>query len=127
MSMITLRHDLLKELIEAKIEVAAYLALRRAKGYMSISETERLREHLFRLCTECRERLPALNATLGPHEKVALEQAAAALSAAAVSLMTGRHDCPRYIAIDADKLDGCLNRLSHSLNALLSARQTTEA
>lgn len=39
-----LRTDLLNKLINARIELAAYLQLRKAKGYMSVSESDRLRD-----------------------------------------------------------------------------------
>jgi len=47
-----LRTDLLNKLINARIELAAYLLLRKAKGYMSVSESDRLRDNFF--CTESR-------------------------------------------------------------------------
>lgn len=47
-----LRTDLLNKLINARIELAAYLQLRKAKGYMSVSESDRLRDVFF--CTESR-------------------------------------------------------------------------
>lgn len=40
-----LRTDLLNKLINARIELAAYLQLRKAKGYMSVSESDRLRDN----------------------------------------------------------------------------------
>lgn len=46
-----LRTDLLNKLINARIELAAYLLLRKAKGYMSVSESDRLRDNF---CTESR-------------------------------------------------------------------------
>ena len=41
-----LRTDLLNKLINARIELAAYLLLRKAKGYMSVSESVLLGEDL---------------------------------------------------------------------------------
>lgn len=46
-----LRTDLLNKLINARIDLAAYLLLRKAKGYMSVSESDRLRDNF---CTESR-------------------------------------------------------------------------
>ncbi|MCT4716439.1 biofilm formation regulator BssR [Enterobacteriaceae bacterium H18W14] len=127
MSRTTLKRDLLKKMIIAKIDVAAYLSLRRAKGYMSVVESEHLRDNLFDLCTEYRENLPDVKKVFLPQEIASFERGIAAISSAAVCLMTGRHDCPHYIAIDADKLESCLDQLSHSLNGLLVSQQAIEA
>ncbi len=40
-----LRTDLLNKLINARIDLAAYLQLRKAKGYMSVSESDTLRDN----------------------------------------------------------------------------------
>jgi biofilm regulator BssR len=127
MSRTTLKRDLLKKMIVAKIDIAAYLSLRRAKGYMSVVESEHLRDNLFDLCNEYREKLPEVKAALLAQEIASLDRGIAAVSSAAVCLMSGRHDCPRYIAIDADKLESCLERLSHSLNGLLVTQLAVEA
>ncbi|MCT4702523.1 biofilm formation regulator BssR [Enterobacteriaceae bacterium H20N1] len=127
MSRTTLKRDLLKKMIIAKIDVAAYLSLRRAKGYMSVVESEHLRDNLFDLCTEYRENLPDVKKVFLPQEIASFDRGIAAISSAAVCLMTGRHDCPHYIAIDADKLESCLDQLSHSLNGLLVSQQAIEA
>ena len=50
-----LRTDLLNKLINARIELAAYLQLRKAKGYMSVSESDRLRDVFFALNRELHE------------------------------------------------------------------------
>ncbi len=42
------RH-LLQKLINANIDIDAYLQLRKAKGYMSVSENDHLRDNLFEL------------------------------------------------------------------------------
>lgn len=47
------RH-LLQKLINANIDIDAYLQLRKAKGYMSVSENDHLRDNLFELCREMR-------------------------------------------------------------------------
>lgn len=127
MSRVTLKRDLLKKMIVAKIDVAAYLSLRRAKGYMSVAESEHLRDNLFELSAEYREKLPDLRSAFSPQEISSLERGITAISSAAVCLMTGRHDCPHYIAVDADKLESCLDQLSHSLNGLLVSQQPIEA
>jgi biofilm regulator BssR len=127
MSRTTLKRDLLKKMIVAKIDIAAYLSLRRAKGYMSVVESERLRDNLFGLCNEYREKLPEVKAALLAQEIASLDRGIAAVSSAALCLMSGRHDCPHYIAIDADKLESCLERLSQSLNGLLVTQLAVEA
>lgn len=125
MSGATLKRCLLKKMIVAKIDIAAYLSLRRAKGYMSVVESEHLRDNLFDLCTEFQQQ--DLRTGFAPQELPLLERGIAAISSAAICLMTGRHDCPRYIAVDADKLESCLDQLSHSLNGLLVNQQAVEA
>lgn len=49
MSVDRLKRDLLNKLINARIDLAAYLQLRKAKGYMSVSESENLRDNFFEL------------------------------------------------------------------------------
>lgn len=126
MARTTLRRDLLKKMIVAKIDISAWLSLLRAKGYMSVAESEHLRSNLFELCNEYREKSAELKAARPPQEIVSLERAVAALSSAGICLMNGRHDCPHYIAVDADKLESCLDQLSHSLNALLVSQQAVD-
>ena len=62
MSVDRLKRDLLNKLINARIDLAAYLQLRKAKGYMSVSESEHLRDNLFELCNFMREKAPILRA-----------------------------------------------------------------
>lgn len=93
---------------------------------MSVAESEHLRSNLFELCNEYREKSAELKAARPPQEIVSLERAVAALSSAGICLMSGRHDCPHYIAVDADKLESCLDQLSHSLNALLVSQQAVD-
>ena len=107
-----LKRDLLNKLINARIDLAAYLQLRKAKGYMSVRESEHLRDNLFELCNFMREKAPALQANYGESEEVALRRAAEVLSIAGVCLMNGRHDCPNFIAVNAEKLENCLTTLS---------------
>ena len=42
----------------------------------------------------------------------ALRRAAEVLSIAGVCLMNGRHDCPNFIAVNAEKLENCLTTLA---------------
>lgn len=121
-----LKRDLLKKMIIAKIDVAAYLALRKAKGYMSVSETEHLRDNLFDLSNEYREKALRLTAYLSVQEMESMNRGINAICSAAVCLMTGRHDCPQYIAIDADKLEGCLIQLSGSLKDIMGHQLAVE-
>ena len=72
MSVDRLKRDLLNKLINARIDLAAYLQLRKAKGYMSVSESENLRENFFELCNFMREKAPILKAHCAESELVAL-------------------------------------------------------
>ena len=66
------RH-LLQKLINANIDIDAYLQLRKAKGYMSVSENDHLRDNLFELCREIRAQAPRLQNVVSPEEKEAGE------------------------------------------------------
>ncbi|CAH5626636.1 biofilm formation regulator BssR [Enterobacter hormaechei] len=112
MSVDRLKRDLLNKLINARIDLAAYLQLRKAKGYMSVSESENLRENFFELCNFMRDKAPILKAHCAENELVALRRAAEVLSIAGVCLMNGRHDCPNFIAVNAEKLENCLTTLA---------------
>ncbi|HCM9225264.1 biofilm formation regulator BssR [Enterobacter bugandensis] len=112
MSVDRLKRDLLNKLINARIDLAAYLQLRKAKGYMSVSESEHLRDNLFELCNFMREQAPTLKAEYDECELMALRRAAEVLSIAGVCLMNGLHDCPNFIAVNAEKLENCLTTLS---------------
>jgi biofilm regulator BssR len=79
---------------------------------MSVSESEHLRDNLFELCNYMREKAPTLKAEYGESELIALRRAAEVLSIAGVCLMNGRHDCPNFIAVDAEKLENCLTTIS---------------
>ena len=118
-----LKRDLLNKLINARIDLAAYLQLRKAKGYMSVSESEHLRDNLFELCNFMREKAPALQANYGESEEVALRRAAEVLSIAGVCLMNGRQDCPTFIAVNAEKLENCLTTLSLCIMCLNEHKQ----
>lgn len=123
----SLKNDLLKKMIIAKIDIAAYLALRKAKGYMSIVETEHLRDNLFDLSNEYREKSLRLKSPLALQEIESLNQGINAVCSAAVCLMTGCHDCPQYISIDADKLENCLRQLSASLKDIMGHQLAVES
>ena len=121
-----LKRDLLKKMIIAKIDIAAYLRMRKAKGYMSVTETEHLRDNLFDLSNEYREKSLRLKSHLALQEIASLNQGMSAVCSAAVCLMTGRHDCPQYIAIDAGKLESCLSDLSDSLKDIMGHQLAVE-
>ncbi|MFH2502155.1 biofilm formation regulator BssR [Klebsiella indica] len=113
--------NLMNKLINANIDIDAYLQLRKAKGYMSVSENDHLRDNLFELCHEMREHAPLLQYAATPEERESLRLAGEAVASAAICLMSGHHDCPAYIAINVDKLERCLAVLTlniHKLNAL---------
>ena len=113
-----LRTDLLNKLINARIELAAYLQLRKAKGYMSVSESDRLRDNFFALNRELHEQSQLHGMHLDQEEWNALHRAEGALAAAAVCLMSGHHDCPTFIAVNAEKLENCLTTLTLSIQSL---------
>ncbi|AYN29647.1 MULTISPECIES: biofilm formation regulator BssR [Buttiauxella] len=123
----SLKRDLLKKMIIAKIDIAAYLLMRKAKGYMSVIETGHLRDNLFDLSAEYREMASRLNSHLAAPEMASINQGIGAVSSAAVCLMTGCHDCPQYIAIDAEKLENCLRQLSASLKDIMSHQLAVES
>ncbi|XKF53407.1 biofilm formation regulator BssR [Enterobacter hormaechei] len=123
MSVDRLKRDLLNKLINARIDLAAYLQLRKAKGYMSVSESENLRDNFFELCNFMREKAPILKAHCAESELVALRRAAEVLSIAGVCLMNGRHDCPNFIAVNAEKLENCLTTLALCIMCLISRKR----
>ena len=97
MSVDRLYRNLMNKLINANIDLDAYLQLRKAKGYMSVSENDHLRDNLFELCHEMRQHAPRLQHVVAPEEKDALRLAGEAVASAAVCLLSGHHDCPSYI------------------------------
>ncbi len=123
MSIARLRGNLLNKLINARIDLDTYLQLRKAKGYMTVSESNALRDNLFDLCTEIR----GLSTLPEPEAREALHNAAEAMVTAAVSLMSGRHDCPQFVAVDADKLERCLAVLTTSIRQLNATASHTSA
>ncbi|WP_309600159.1 biofilm formation regulator BssR, partial [Klebsiella pneumoniae] len=63
-----LYRNLMNKLINANIDLDAYLQLRKAKGYMSVSENDHLRDNLFELCHEMRQHAPRLQHAVAPEE-----------------------------------------------------------
>ena len=118
MSVDRLYRNLLNKLINANIDLDAYLQLRKAKGYMSVSENEHLRDNLFELCGEMREYGLQLQHVLAPEEKDALRLAGGAIASAAICLMSGHHDCPSYIAVNVETLERCLAELTMNIRKL---------
>jgi biofilm regulator BssR len=113
-----LLRNLLNKLVNAQIDLAAYLQLRRAKGYMSVSDNDHLRENLFELCSELRHNAAALSSSLTPEQNEALHTAGDALASAAVCLMTGHHDCPSFITVNPDALQRCLDIVSSNIQVM---------
>lgn len=118
MSVITLKRNMMNKIINARIDLDAYLQLRKAKGYMSIGDNEHLRRNLFDLCGELRSSVPLLIRSAGPQERDAWRQAGEAIGYAAVCLMSGHHDCPTAITVNVDSLERCLTTLSESIHAM---------
>ncbi len=115
MSFDELVRRLLTKLTAARADLAAYTQMRKAKGYMSVSENDRLRERLFAMALEIRDKGERLNEMPDRESRGALYRAEEALSSAAVCLMSGRQDCPMYISVNADKLERSLNVLDHAI------------
>lgn len=109
---------LLDKLIDAKADLASYIQMRKAKGYMSVSENDRLREHFFDLAREIRDNGMQLNTLPDADARGALYRAEEALSSVAVCLLSGRQDCPTYIAVNVEKLERALNVLNFSTQYL---------
>jgi biofilm regulator BssR len=109
---------LLDKLLDAKADLAGYIQMRKAKGYMSVSENDRLREHFFDLAREIRDNGVQLNTLPDADARGALYRAEEALSSVAVCLLSGRQDCPTYIAVNVDKLERAFNVLNFSTQYL---------
>ncbi|ABR76304.1 bssR [Klebsiella pneumoniae] len=120
------RH-LLQKLINANIDIDAYLQLRKAKGYMSVSENDHLRDNLFELCREMRAQAPRLQNAISPEERDVLRLAGESVAAAALCLMSGHHDCPLYIAVNVEKLERCLTGLTSNIHKLNKLAPITHA
>ncbi|KNC95039.1 biofilm formation regulator BssR [Trabulsiella odontotermitis] len=118
MSVGRLKRNMMKKLINARIDLNAYLQLRKAKGYMSVSENDHLRENLFELCKEMIKEVVPLRKALTREERDALRQAGEAVASAAICLMTGHRDCPLYITVNVETLERCLETLTSSIQTL---------
>lgn len=113
-----LKRKLVGQLINARIDLDAYLQLRKAKGYMSVGENDCLRANLLDLCSELRDNMTLLKQCSSPVELEMIRQAGEAMASAVVCLMSGRYDCPSYIAVNVDTLDRCLMALTKSIRRL---------
>lgn len=113
-----LKRKLVGRLINARIDLDAYLQLRKAKGYMSVGESDHLRTNLLELCSELRDNAVALKRCTTLNELEMMRQAGEAMASAAVCLMSGRYDCPSYIAVNVETLDRCLAALTKSIRKL---------
>lgn len=125
MSVNALTRGLLSRLTVAHSSLAAYIQLRRAQGSVSVSENDRLRESLFALAQEMRDRGECLCDLSDRDARTACHHAEEALSSAALCLMSGRYDCPSYIAVNVDKLEHSLDVLTYCTRCL-SEYSTTE-
>ena len=99
------KRDLVQKMLVAQSELQNYLILHKAKGYMSDNDSEILRGKLFGLCSALREQFPLFRAILTPEEVTAFQDGTGALTTAALCLMGGKHDCPRFVAVDTAKLE----------------------
>lgn len=122
-----LKRQLMGQLINARIDLDAYLQLRKAKGYMSVAENDHLRTNLLDLCCELRDSVLALKRSSSPQELEIFRLAGEAIASAAVCLMSGRYDCPSYIAVNVVTLERCLAALTKSINKLDSESSMTHA
>lgn len=112
------KRHLMNKLVNIHIEMDAYLQLRKAKGYMSVSDNDHLRDNLFELCGEMRHNALLLKQSLTREELNLLQQAGEAIASAAVCLMSGHRDCPLYIAVNVEKFERCLESLTHSIQGV---------
>ncbi len=122
-----LRYQLTQTLIRTQAGLAGYLQLRQAKGYMSVSENDALRENLFALYREIHDGMLPMKNSLVPAEREAWRQTADAIASAVVCLMTGEHDSPSYIAVNVGQLTDCLKSLTRSIARLNALTASTHA
>ncbi|NDJ58341.1 biofilm formation regulator BssR [Enterobacteriaceae bacterium 4M9] len=112
---------LLQRLGEMHRTLFSTLQICRACGQLSMAESERLRDALFALSAQFR--LPGEGV---PEQEIVLcQNAAQALSHAALCLMSGPHDCPQWCSVDARKLAACVDELGNVHNALEQASTVT--
>ncbi|MBK4714812.1 MULTISPECIES: biofilm formation regulator BssR [Tenebrionibacter/Tenebrionicola group] len=98
------------------------LQICRACGSVSLAESERLRDELFELNAQYRVFHSREGAQLSGQESEHLQHAMAALSHAALCLMSGPRDCPQWCSVDAKKLAISVEELGQALSALEQAR-----
>lgn len=122
-----LKRQMMRRLINARIDLDAYLQLRKAKGYMSVGDNDYLRTNLLELCGELRGNAVPLKRCSSLNELEMMRQAGEALASAAVCLMTGRYDCPSYIAVNVETLERCLTALTTSIRQLDAESPMTHA
>lgn len=122
-----LKRHMMRRLINARIDLDAYLQLRKAKGYMSVGDNDHLRTNLLELCGELRSNVVPLQRCSSRKELEMMRQAGEAIASAAVCLMTGRYDCPSYIAVNVETLERCLTALTTSIRKLDAESPMTHA
>lgn len=110
--------DLLVKMQTARLALENYAQLRQAKGYMSVNEGMQLREGLMALLNEYHHCFSEIKAVLTRDDIVAFHQAMEAIASGALCLLSGCHDCPSFITVDADKLASSLRSLTESLDHL---------
>ncbi|WP_058912108.1 biofilm formation regulator BssR [Entomohabitans teleogrylli] len=118
---------LVRKMIAARCVLQNYLALRKAKGYMSVEESAALRDRLFTLCGQLREAFPAFRERLTPEQILAFQDGTGALTTVALCLMGGRRDCPQFIAVDAGKLEQQLAIVQWATDCLSGQHEVQEA
>ena len=122
-----LTRRLLTKMIAARIDLVAYIQLRKAQGYMSVNDNDRLRDAFFALAQEIRDKGESVVDIVDADVREAVSRAEEALSSAAVCMMTGRHDCPTYIAVNVDKLERSQEVLHHCIRYLSAHSPLEEA
>ncbi|MGR4048920.1 biofilm formation regulator BssR [Kosakonia cowanii] len=122
-----LARRLVMKLMTARTDLAAYIQMRKAKGYMSVNENDRLREMFFSLALEIRDKSERLQEIEDRDTRSAMYSAEEALSSAAVSLMSGRRDCANFISVNVDKLERSLTILEYSIQYLNEHSPLAEA
>ncbi|EBN4581867.1 transcriptional regulator [Salmonella enterica] len=121
------RYHLTQTLIRTQAGLAGYLQMRQAKGYMSVSENDALRDNLFALYREIHDGILPMKNSLAPAEREAWRQTADAIASAVVCLMTGEHDSPSYITVNVGQLTDCLKSLTRSIARLNALTASTHA
>lgn len=111
------------ELKHAHQVLVRMLQIVRACGYLSRSDSEQLRDNLFRLGTLYRTELPGLMASGNTAECQCLRNGQDALCRAGLCLMSGERGGPGYVSIDADKLATCISDLEPAIALLTRRRQ----